>query len=420
MSLLTLGLNHKTAPLEIREQTVFVPEKIDSALQELMAVPNVSEAAIFSTCNRTEIYCHTAEARPDQTLDWFLTHHDMRGLDHDTFLYHYVDAKAVQHLIRVACGLDSMVLGEPQILGQLKSAYRHAASAGTIGQQLGKLFQHAFAAAKQVRSETSIGANPVSVAFAAVKLAQQIFTDLKQQTALLIGAGETIELVARHLRDNAIGNIIIANRSLERAESLAKQTGANAIRLADLGDCLAQGDIIVSSTASQLPIIGKGAIESALQQRKHKPMFMVDIAVPRDVEPQVSNLQDVYLYNIDDLEAVIEQNRRSRAAAAEQAEAIINLKVDEFVAWQHSLDGVEVIREYRDNAQQQGQLVLEKARKLIASGKSHDEVLRYLANTLTNKLLHDATVNIHNAAREGREDLLKAAQELFKLERNNK
>jgi glutamyl-tRNA reductase len=413
MPLLTLGLNHRTAPVTIREQTVFAPDKISLALRDLITVPDVHEAAIISTCNRTEIYCHLSSEQPDRTLSWFLDHHGMHDMDHAAFIYHYIDQKTIQHLFRVACGLDSMVLGEPQILGQLKAAYRHAEEAGTLGRQLGKLFQHAFSVAKQVRTETSIGANPVSVAFAAVRMAQQIFSDMSQLTVLLIGAGETIELAARHFTRNGVNRIIVANRTLAHGKALADKFNGTAIKLASLGEYLHQADIVVSSTASQLPIIGKGAVETALKQRRHQPMFMLDIAVPRDIEPQVSQLADVYLYNVDDLQSVIQENRRSREDAAKKAEAIIDMQVESFIAWQRSLEAVHTIRKYRENAQQMGQQSLIKAKQMLAQGKDPLEVLEQLSNTLTKKLLHVTTKNLDRAAREGREDLLQAAHELF-------
>lgn len=413
MALLALGLNHKTSPVSLREQVVFAPETIGNALLDLVSVPTVNEAAIVSTCNRTEIYCSLETQDEGPALRWFLDHHGIHDIDHTVFLYRYLDTKSVRHLLRVACGLDSMVLGEPEILGQLKTAYRQAEDAGTVGRQLGKLFQHAFSVAKCVRTETSIGAHPVSVAFTAVRLAQKIFTNLNKQTAVLIGAGETIELVARHLRNNGIGKLVIVNRTVERARSLARQFGAVAVALSDLGAYLGKADILISSTASQLPIIGKGAVETALKQRKHKPMFMVDIAVPRDIEPEVGKLGDVYLYNIDDLNMVIDENRQSREEAAQQAEIIIDYKVEEFVSWQRSLNAVETIRHYREAAQEVSQQSLEKARRLLVQGKSPEEALQYLAHTLTNKLLHDTTVRLDLAARAGRHELLDAANELL-------
>lgn len=420
MALLALGLNHKTSPVSLREQAVFAPENIGSALHELVSVPSVNEAAIVSTCNRTEIYCSLETQDEGPALHWFLDHHGMRDADYNAFLYRYLDTKSVRHLLRVACGLDSMVLGEPEILGQLKTAYRQAEDAGTVGGQLSRLFQHAFSTAKCVRTETAIGMHPVSVAFTAVRLAQKIFTQLNKQTAVLIGAGETIELVARHLRNNGIGRLVIVNRTPKRAKNVARQFGAEAVPLAELGVYLSKADILISSTASQLPIIGKGAVETALKQRKHKPMFMVDIAVPRDIEPEVGKLADVYLYNIDDLNTVIDENRQSREEAAQQAEIIIDYKVEEFVSWQRSLSAVETIRHYREAAHEVSRHALEKAKRMLAQGKSPEEVMQYLAHTLTNKLLHDTTVRLDHAARAGRHELLNAANELLNPPKSHK
>lgn len=413
MPLLALGLNHTTAPVALREQAAFAPEEIVLALKALAAVPAVNEAAIISTCNRTEIYCWLEQEDPTPALQWFLEHHGLQHQGPSDFLYRYIDAHTVRHLLRVACGLDSMVLGEPQILGQLKASYRQALEAGTIGLQLRRLFEHAFAVAKEVRTETAIGANPVSIAYAAVRLAQQIFTDLRRQTALLIGAGETIELVARHLQDNGIGQLVIANRTVERGRKLASQSNTKAIRLSELPSHLPAADILISCTASQLPIIGKGAIESALKERKHRPMFIVDIAVPRDVEPEVGKLQDVYLYNIDDLQSVIETGRQLRNEAAKQAETIIEQRVEDFMSWQRSLDAVHTIRSYREQAKTASEEVLEKARRMLQNGKSPEEALEYLAHSLTNKLLHNTTIRLDQAARNGRQDLLEAAHEIL-------
>ena len=415
MPLFALGLNHRSAPLAVREQIVFAPDRIGGALQELMHVAAVNEAAIVSTCNRTEVYCHLEDDDHAAALQWFVGQHGIVDESVDDFLYRHVDHKTVRHLLRVACGLDSMVLGETQILGQLKAAYRQAEQAGTLGRQLGKLFQYAFTVAKQVRSTTAISANPVSVAFAAVRCAQRIFADLSQQTALLVGAGETIERVAQHLQSQGMQRLIIANRSLQRATALATQYKAEAIRLAELNQHLFRADIVVSSTASQRPIIGKGAVESAIKQRKHRPIFMVDIAVPRDIEPEVGLLPDVYLSNIDDLEVIVEENRRSRANAADQAELIVASKVEEFIAWQRSLGAVDAIRHYRTTADGMREAALAKAQRLLAQGKNPDDVLQFLAHTLTNKLLHHTTSRLHDAARAGRDDVVEVVNELFTL-----
>ncbi len=319
--------------------------------------------------------------------------------------------------MRVAGGLDSMVLGEPQILGQVKSAFATAQEAGTVRKLLGRLFQHCFAVAKQIRTDTAIGSSPVSVAFAAVSLARQIFADLSRQTALLIGAGETIELAARHLSQNGIGRILVANRTLERAHNLAMEFDGYAIALTELPNHLAEADIVISSTASPLPVLGKGTVESALKKRKHRPMFMVDIAVPRDIEAEVAELADVYLYSVDDLQEVIQENLRSRQEAAEQAQEIIDLQTREFSGWLRSLDAVEVILDYRNHAEQMREQVLKRALRMIDSGKPADEALRYLAHTLTNKLLHAPSANLRQAGFQGQDEVVQAANNLLQIKR---
>lgn len=414
MPLFALGLNHKTAPVAVREQVAFSTEQAMAALRDLTNLPAINEAAILSTCNRTEIYCQiNDEHEANPAIDWFLQHHHLKGYDPKPYLYTHLDRNSINHLLRVACGLDSMILGEPQILGQLKAAFHMAEAAGTVGQQLGRLFQYAFSVAKQVRTETEIGANPISVAYAAVKLANQIFTDLKQQTALLIGAGETIHLVARHLHSSGIGKIIIANRSLERATELARTLNGQGIPLSMLSEYLIQADILISSTASSLPILGKGAVESALKKRKHRPIFMVDIAVPRDIEPEVGTLDDVYLYTIDDLETVIKDNLKSRQEAAQQAELIIETRVDDFIRWQQSLNAVATIRQYRESSERLSGEILTKAKHMLAKGKTPDEALQYLAHQLTRKLLHTPTTKLREAAEKGDHSLIELAHTLF-------
>ncbi|MEJ2059298.1 MAG: glutamyl-tRNA reductase [Gammaproteobacteria bacterium] len=414
MSLFTLGINHRSAPVAVRERMVFSGETLEQALRDMLIATGVEEAAILSTCNRTEIYTllHTAE-QEEEILEWLGRVHQFPMADFLPYMYRHLDQEAVRHTLRVASGLDSMVLGEPQILGQLKDAYRSAHHAGTLGRQLGRLFQHAFAAAKQVRTETAIGASPVSVAFAAVNLAKQIFADLREQTALMIGAGETIELAARHLHGQGIGRLIIANRSIERAQVLAEGLEGEGIALTDIAERLPEADIVISSTASPLPVLGKGAVERALKIRKHRPMLMVDIAVPRDIEPEVNELQDVYLYSVDDLESVIESNQRSRQEAAHQAEEIIDIQVEEFMGWLRVQDAVHTIRDYREHAHAVQNEVLEKAQRMLAQHKDPQAALEYLAHTLTNKLLHNPTQALNMAAREGRDELLDAAQVLL-------
>jgi glutamyl-tRNA reductase len=307
------------------------------------------------------------------------------------------------------------VLGEPQILGQVKTAFQIATDAGTTGKLLSKLFQHTFSAAKQIRTDTAIGSSPVSVAFAAVSLAKQIFSELSEQTALLIGAGETIELAARHLSQNGIGRIIVANRTVEKAHSLAAQFDGYAIALTELSSHLAEADIVISSTASPLPVLGKGAVESALRERRHRPIFMVDIAVPRDIEPEVAALSDIYLYTVDDLEEVIQENMRSREEAAQQAEEIIAHSVGEYLGWLRSLDAVELIQDFRSYAERLRDEVIQKALQQLNKGKSPEEVLQFMGHTLTNKLLHTPSTQLRQAGFNGQMELLEAANTLFQL-----
>ncbi len=415
MSLLALGLNHKTAPVDIRERITFGPDILAGALRGLSELPEVSEVAILSTCNRTEIYCTIKENGHEAVCMWLSQFHGIDGDRFSPYLYSHFDKDAVHHLLRVACGLDSLVLGEPQILGQVKQAFQSATTAGTIQKLLGKLFQHTFSVAKQIRTDTAIGNSPVSVAFAAVSLARQIFSDLSKQTALLIGAGETIELAARHLHQHGVGRIIVANRTIERAHNLAAQFDGFAIPLTEMAHHLAEADIVIASTASPLPVLGKGAVESALKQRKHRPIFMVDIAVPRDIEAEVGELNDIYLYTVDDLEEVIDENRRSRQEAAEQAEEIVELNVDEFLAWIRSLDAVELINDYRAQAESVRDEVLKKALQQIKKGKPPEEVLNFLARTLTNKLLHTPSSQLRQAGSDGQTEILEAANTLFQL-----
>jgi len=416
MSLLAVSINHNTAPVEIREKVSFAPEKMLEALAGLHACPDVNEAAILSTCNRTEVYCDVNNDNKDALVGWFSEYHHVDAREIEPYVFVYPGQEAVRHVLRVACGLDSMVLGEPQILGQLKDAYSIAGKSGTLGIFLNRLFQYSFSVAKRIRTDTAIGGSPVSVAFAAVNLAKQIFTDLSGHTALLIGAGETIELTARHLKDNGIKKMIVANRTVERANLLAAEFNATAIALSEMPDYLAQADIVISSTASQLPILGKGAVERAIKQRKHKPMFMVDIAVPRDIEPEVGKMPDIYLYSVDDLKEIIDENMKSRQEAAKQAEEIINVEVQHFMNWLQSLEAVSLVRNYRNNADEIRTEMLDKAKRRIANGDSPESVIEELATQLTNKLIHTPSVQMKQASYEGRHDLLEAARILLDLD----
>ncbi len=418
MPILALGLNHRTAPVAIRERVTFGPDVIVGALRDLDAQVEVQEAIILSTCNRTEVYCAVGDTDETEVSAWLGRFH---GLEPDAvtpYLYTHLDREAVAHLLRVASGLDSLVLGEPQILGQVKQAFQTACAAGTVGKLLGRLFQHTFSVAKQVRTDTAIGSSPVSVAFAAVSLARQIFSELKDQTALLIGSGETVELAARHLHQHGVGRIIVANRTVERAHKLAEQFNGYAIALTEIANHLPEADIVISSTASPLPVLGKGTVESALKKRKHRPIFMVDIAVPRDIEAEVGELSDVYLYTVDDLEDVVEENKRSRREAAEQASEIIDFHTDEFLAWLRSLDAVALIQDFRGQAEQIRDEILARALHQVEIGKPPAEALEFLAHTLTNKLLHNPSTHMRRAGMDGRLELLNVANELFQLKKN--
>jgi glutamyl-tRNA reductase len=415
MPLLAIGLNHTTAPVSIRERVTFGPDIVVAALRSLTGLAGVHEAVVLSTCNRTELYCEAEPDAEELTREWLAGFHGLAIEDVSPYLYQHQGRRAIGHLLSVASGLDSLVLGEPQILGQVKSAFQTAHDAGRVGKVVTRLFQHAFATAKQVRTDTAIGDSPVSVAFAAVSLARQIFADLSQQTALLIGAGETIELAARHLTQNGVGRVIVANRTIARAQELAEQFDAYAISLAEIPTHLADADIVISSTASPVPILGKGTVESALKRRRHQPMFMVDIAVPRDIEAEVAGLEDVYLYTVDDLDNVIQGNLRSRQDAADQAREIIEFQVDEFIAWMRSLDAVGLIQHYRRQAHSTRDEVLQKALRMVEAGKPADEALSFLANTLTNKLLHTPSTQMREACSSGQTELLEAANTLFQL-----
>lgn len=416
MQFVTYGINHKTAPVHIRENIVFNDDILPSALTSLAQHTGIIEAVILSTCNRTEIYCYIDDDSDNIISPWLHQFHQQTENTLDEFLYCHQGDDAIKHLFRVACGLDSMVLGEPQILGQIKTAYSHALNHGSLQKALGRLFQHAFTVAKQVRTDTAIGSSPVSVAFAAVSLAKQIFSKLSDSTALLIGAGETIELAARHLRDNGIGRIIIANRTIERAHNLAMAVDGYAISLSEMPAHLSEVDIVISSTASQLPILGKGAVERALKDRKRRPMFMVDIAVPRDIEPEVGNLEDIYLYCVDDLHDIIDENLQSRKEAARQAEEIIDTQVECFMAWIRTQDAVPIIKAIRERAESESEHLLDKAKKQLEQGLSAEQVVSDLARALTKKLLHEPSRQLRQSGLDTENNLIEAARSLFNLQ----
>ena len=417
MHLLALGLNHDSAPIAIRERISVTAERLTDALQDVTTTNKVEEVTILSTCNRTEIYCHQQDDSAEQIIAWLCGFQGMPKSDLLPYLYRYPDDQAVRHAFRVAAGLDSMVLGEPQILGQMKEAFAIAHKSGVTGKILNRLFQQTFSVAKQVRTDTAIGSSAVSVAFAAVSLAKQIFTNLSKQTVLMIGAGETIELTARHLKDNGANHLIVANRTVERARQLAANYDAEAISLDELPARLSDGDIVISSTASTLPILGKGAVESALKKRRHRPIFMVDLAIPRDIEPEVADLDDIFLYTVDDLRGVIEENLQARKEAARDAEQIIDVQTLEFMGWLNSLNAVPTIKALRASVDRIAEAEVQRAQKKLQSGEDAGEVIRQLANSLSKKFTHAPTEQLTRNNHDG--VLNDAAHRLFKLDKKD-
>ena len=413
MQLYALGLNHHTAPLAVREQVAFDPRRLPEALVELTHGHSVREAAILSTCNRTELYC-TGET-PEAAAQWLADYHRLPQQRISPYLYTLPSRDAVRHMFRVASGLDSMVLGEPQILGQMKQAARVAENAGTLGTLLHKLFQKTFAVAKEVRSTTAIGANIVSMAAATVHLAERIFENLAEQKVLFIGAGEMVELCAAHFAAQKPRRLSVANRTLERGAALAARFDGDALRLDEIGERLAEYDVIVSCTASPLPIIGQGMAERALKTRRHRPMVMVDLAVPRDIEPEIARLDDVFLYTLDDLGVIVESGLESREKAVVEAEAIITSRVDGFFNWMAAREAVPTIRALRDAAERTRRHEVEHALRLLAKGEDPQRVLEALSHGLTNKLMHGPTAALNQSEESSRGELAELIARLYHL-----
>ena len=433
MTLVLVGINHKTADISLREKVAFPPEIVGDALSTIHKIPDLAEIVLLSTCNRTEFYIsyklerltetcssnkevsQVVRERQQDIVEWILDYHQLKYTQFSDSVYLISDLDVVRHLMKVSCGLDSAVLGEPQILGQIKSAFALSKDLGFVGPALGRAFRAAFSIAKEVRTDTAIGENPVSVAYAAILLAERIFSDLKSLSVMLIGAGKTIELVARHFSEKSVSRITVANRTLDNALEIAGKFDAHGVLLSDIPDQLVSADIVVSSTNSQLPLLGKGAVERALRERKHKPMLLIDLAVPRDIESEVGDLADAYLYSVDDIGMAIEDNVKSRKEAAEQAEEIIERGVDGYLKKERSLNSVATLKKFRSKAETIRQQELSRALRGIQRGESAEVILESLARTITNKLIHSPSVTMKKASAEGRDEVLQLVQELYEL-----
>jgi glutamyl-tRNA reductase len=416
MPLFTIGISHHTAPIEIREKVAITRSEYSARARELRALPGVEEVAILGTCNRTEIYCLSTEAGKQGLVDWV---HRVNGIPEgelDRHFYHHQGEDAARHLIRVASGLDSLVLGETQILGQLKDAWQQAHDAGSLGKVLDRLFQHTFNAAKAIRTNSGISDHTVSVAYTAVVLARQIFGNLNSQTVVLVGAGEMVQLCGRYLRDHGIARLLIVNRSLKKAEELAAELGATAITLDKLNEALPRADILISSTASPQAVIRKTDVKSALRKRRHRPMFLVDIAVPRDIEPEVAKLKDVYLYTIDDLQQVVDENMQQRSAAAKSATAEVEAAVAGFMRWLSGIRAARTLKKIREQSHEFEQDLTERALRRLDAGNDASDVLEQLASTLTNKILHLPSKRLREAAESQDYEVLRAADRIFRKE----
>lgn len=416
MPLLTTGISHHTAPLETRERIAISKTDYVERVKEICQLDGVEEVVVVSTCNRTEIYSIGPAQSRKEIRQWLQNKGDLSDAEMDTHCYVREREQAVQHLFRVASGLDSLVLGESQIVGQLKESWQMAQEAGGVGKVLDRLFQHSFATAKRIRSKTRIGEHPVSVAYTTVMLAKQIFGDLASKTVILVGAGEMVELCGRHLHDKGLSSLIIANRSVERAAELAEQFSAHAVALSDLPDVLHKADILISSTASQTPIILPDAVKSALKKRRNQPMFLVDIAVPRDIHTDVGKLGNVYLYTIDDLQKVVDKNLSKRTEAAEAATGDVAESVDEFMRWLNSARASVYLRNLHKHARINSEELAEKALRKIKAGKDPEKVVTQLANTLAKRILHLPSTRLRQAAEEQDDELLRVANRLFEPE----
>ncbi|MEK6806804.1 MAG: glutamyl-tRNA reductase [Pseudomonadota bacterium] len=415
MTLLTLGLSHHHAPIALRSRVAFADVDQPAALERLRALPGVAEAALLSTCNRTELLAVTEAEDEPRLLNWWSRERQVGETELGEHLYVHRDFGSVLHSLRVASGLDSMVVGEPQILGQMKQAFAQAQTAHSLGPILSRLFQHSFAVAKRVRSSTEVGAHPVTLAYAAVQRARHIFADFRNATALLIGAGDVSTLMAKHLQQQGIGRLVVANRNLQKAERLAREVRGYAISFDDLASHLADADLVISSTGARGHVLEKHVMERAIARRRRKPVFMLDLAVPRDLDPKLAELEDIFLYTVDDLREVIAQNQRSRSAAARQAEALVEEQAREFSQWMDARDAAPTLRALREKGRSLRDEVLDKARRRLAAGATPEDVMAYVADTLSNKLLHAPSARLRAAGAVEQALLLNSVQKLFDL-----
>jgi glutamyl-tRNA reductase len=416
MPLFTIGISHHTAPLDVREKVAIPRTEYGERVRELCTLPGIEEALILGTCNRTEIYCLSSKAGQPEVANWI---HRVNGIapgDLDEHFYLHEGEAAARHLIRVASGLDSLVLGETQILGQLKDAWQQAHDAGTLGKVLDRLFQHTFAAAKTIRTDSGISDHSVSVAYTAVVLARQIFGELKAQTVVLLGAGEMVQLCGRYLRDHGVARLIIVNRSRAKAEEIATELDASPMTLDRLHEALPLADILISSTASPQPVVRRDDLKAALRKRRHRPMFLVDIAVPRDIEAEAGRLSDVYLYTIDDLQQVVDENMQQRSEAARSAQGDVDEAVASFMRWLYGIRAARTLKRIREQSHDFETDLTERALRRIQAGQDPEQVLRQLANTLTNKILHLPSKRLREAAESQDYSVLKAADRIFRSE----
>jgi len=416
MPLFTIGISHHTAPIEIREKVAIPRTEYTARVEQLRALPGVEEVLILGTCNRTEIYCLSSQSGKETVLQWVHRSNDLPPGQFDRYFYSYDGEEAARHLIRVASGLDSLVLGETQILGQLKEAWQQAHDAGSLGTVLDRLFQHTFASAKSIRTNSGISEHPVSVAYTAVVLARQIFGDLDTKTVVLVGAGEMVQLCGRYLKDHGIANLLILNRSRAKAEELAEELSATAMTLDRLDEALPRADILISSTASPQPVIRKTDVKAALRQRRHRPMFLVDIAVPRDIEPEVARLKDVYVYTIDDLQQVVDENMQQRSEAAALAMGDVDEAVDAFMRWLYGIRAGRTLKRIREHSHEFERDLTERALRRLQAGQEPAQVLQQMAATLTNKILHLPSKRLREAAELRDYEVLKAADRIFRGE----